>query len=248
MPPHESKTGRVLERSRSERVDSLLDDPEVDRASAPRRRARRPLGAAARPRPRDRRDLGLRQAPAADARFTDDDLRLAEIFAARAAVAVDLSERVERDALRRIVAGAGAGAAAARPRAARRDRPGADLDPARAEAARGGRRREAVGAQAARSGRGDAAGRAPAGGRAAAEGARRLRARPGAGAATPDFAEQTGISVDLEASSVTERLAARGRDRPLPDRPGGADERRQARARAAGQRRCCHPADGRIRP
>jgi signal transduction histidine kinase len=40
---------------------------------------------------------------APDARFSDDDVRLAEIFATRAAVAVELSERVERDALRRIV-------------------------------------------------------------------------------------------------------------------------------------------------
>jgi signal transduction histidine kinase len=40
----------------------------------------------------------------ADLRFTDDDVRLAEAFAARVAVAVDLSQRVERDALRRIVA------------------------------------------------------------------------------------------------------------------------------------------------
>ena len=38
------------------------------------------------------------------ARFTDDDLRLAETFASRAAVAVDLSQRVARDALRRVVA------------------------------------------------------------------------------------------------------------------------------------------------
>jgi signal transduction histidine kinase len=41
---------------------------------------------------------------AAGLRFTDDDLRLAETFASRAAVAVDLSERVARDALRRVVA------------------------------------------------------------------------------------------------------------------------------------------------
>ena len=38
-----------------------------------------------------------------DARFTDGDLRLAEIFAARAAVAVSLSERVARDTVRRVV-------------------------------------------------------------------------------------------------------------------------------------------------
>src|SRR5262249_13192611 len=40
---------------------------------------------------------------AADPRFSDEDVRLAEAFAARAAVAVDLSERVARDALRRVV-------------------------------------------------------------------------------------------------------------------------------------------------
>src|ERR671936_787308 len=40
-----------------------------------------------------------------DPRFGDADLRLAEQFAARAAIAVDLSRRVERDALRRVVAG-----------------------------------------------------------------------------------------------------------------------------------------------
>jgi len=37
--------------------------------------------------------------------FTDMDVRLAETFANRAAVAIDLSQRVERDALRRTVAG-----------------------------------------------------------------------------------------------------------------------------------------------
>jgi signal transduction histidine kinase len=38
-----------------------------------------------------------------DPRFSDDDLRLAETFAARAAVAVELSHRVAQDALRRVV-------------------------------------------------------------------------------------------------------------------------------------------------
>ena len=40
-----------------------------------------------------------------DPRFGDADLRLAEQFAARAAIAVDLSRRVARDSLRRVVAG-----------------------------------------------------------------------------------------------------------------------------------------------
>jgi signal transduction histidine kinase len=40
-----------------------------------------------------------------DQRFTSSDLRLAEQFALRASIAVDLSRRVARDALRRVVAG-----------------------------------------------------------------------------------------------------------------------------------------------
>jgi signal transduction histidine kinase len=40
-----------------------------------------------------------------DQRFTSSDLRLAEQFAVRASIAVDLSRRVARDALRRVVAG-----------------------------------------------------------------------------------------------------------------------------------------------
>ena len=40
-----------------------------------------------------------------DPRFTDEDVRIAEAFAERAAVAIDLSERVATDALRRVVAG-----------------------------------------------------------------------------------------------------------------------------------------------
>jgi signal transduction histidine kinase len=39
-----------------------------------------------------------------DLRFTEDDVRLVSALAARAAVAVDLSQRVERDALRRVFA------------------------------------------------------------------------------------------------------------------------------------------------
>src|SRR5262249_27679965 len=41
----------------------------------------------------------------ADPRFGDGDLRLAEQFASRAAIAVDLSRRVASDALRRVVRG-----------------------------------------------------------------------------------------------------------------------------------------------
>ncbi len=101
----ESKAGRVLERRRSERVDSVLDDTEISQAVSRLIGARTglwvPLLAQDRP-------IGVIAAHdkigPPDARFTDDDTRLAETFASRAAVAVDLSERVQRDTLRRIVA------------------------------------------------------------------------------------------------------------------------------------------------
>jgi len=105
LPLHESKTGRVFERRRSERVDSVLDDPEVDRVFTRRVDARAGLWV---PLLVQDRAIGVISAydklSAPDARFTDEDIRLAEIFATRAAVAVELSERVERDALRRVVA------------------------------------------------------------------------------------------------------------------------------------------------
>ncbi len=100
-----SKSGRVLERRRSERVDSTLEDVEVDQELARRVGLRsglfvpmivadRPIGVIA-----AHNKLGP------DPRFTDEDLRLTETFGARAAVAVDLADRVARDALRRVVAG-----------------------------------------------------------------------------------------------------------------------------------------------
>jgi signal transduction histidine kinase len=101
----ESKAGRVIERRRSERIDSIIDDAEVHRGLTRRIGARtgiwvplvvqdRPIGVI----------TAYDKAGAADARFTDEDVRLAETFAARAAVGVELSERVARDALRRVVA------------------------------------------------------------------------------------------------------------------------------------------------
>jgi signal transduction histidine kinase len=100
-----SKSGRVLDRGRSERVDSTLDDPEVDQETARLLRARSGLYV---PLLGPNGPLGLLAAHdklGPDARFDDEDVRLAESFAARAAVAVELSQRVARDALRRVVAG-----------------------------------------------------------------------------------------------------------------------------------------------
>ena len=100
-----SKSGRVLERRRSERVDSTLEDVEVDQELSRRVGLRSglfvPMVVADRP-------IGVIAAHnklGPDPRFTDEDLRLTETFGARAAVAVDLADRVARDALRRVVAG-----------------------------------------------------------------------------------------------------------------------------------------------
>jgi signal transduction histidine kinase len=103
LEPADSKSGRVLERRRGERVDALLDDPEVDYGLG------RPIGA----RTGLYVPLIVRDQPigvivahdksGADPRFTEEDLRLTETFATRAAVAVNQSRRVARDALRRVV-------------------------------------------------------------------------------------------------------------------------------------------------
>lgn len=100
-----SKTGRVFERRRSERVDSLIDDPEVDQAMARRMGARTGLWVPLVVRDRAIGVLVAQDKQQSDPRFTDEDMRIAEAFAERAAVAIDLSERVARDALRRVVSG-----------------------------------------------------------------------------------------------------------------------------------------------
>ncbi len=99
-----SKSWRVLERRHSELVDDMASDPEVDGDAVARFGGRtglwvplivqdRPLGV-----------LVLHDKLGADPRFDQGDLRLAQTFADRTAVAVDLSARVARDALRRVVA------------------------------------------------------------------------------------------------------------------------------------------------
>ena len=103
IDPRTSKVGRVLERGHTERVDAIVDDPEVDQ------RVARELGVTS----AMYLPLTVRGTPigvvavhdklGADARFDEGDVRLAESLVARAAIAVDLSERVSRDALRRVV-------------------------------------------------------------------------------------------------------------------------------------------------
>ncbi len=98
-----TKLGRVLDRGHIERVDAVVDDPEVDQRVArelgittaiylPLTVRGEPIGVVA-----------VHDKLGADPRFDEGDVRLAESLVARAAIAVDLSERVSRDALRRVV-------------------------------------------------------------------------------------------------------------------------------------------------
>ena len=110
-----------------ERVDSMLDDPEIDQAVGRRLGARTGLFVPLVVRGRAIGVIVAHDKLGDDPRFTDDDLRLAEIFAARAAVAVDLSERVARDAAapcrrRRRSSSADASRASSTTRPARRSR------------------------------------------------------------------------------------------------------------------------------
>jgi signal transduction histidine kinase len=101
----DSKTARVLQRGRSERIDSLLEDPEVNQDAARRIGASTGLYVPLLARDRPIGVLIAHDKIGPDPRFSSADLRLAEQFANRAAVAVDLSRRVARDALRRVVSG-----------------------------------------------------------------------------------------------------------------------------------------------
>ncbi len=103
IPRSMSKTGRVLERGQSERVDSVLDDPDIDPRAARLLGASSGLWVPLLVRGRAIGVLAAHDKLGPDVRFTDTDLRLAETFAARAALAVDLSERIASDSLRRVV-------------------------------------------------------------------------------------------------------------------------------------------------
>jgi signal transduction histidine kinase len=98
-----SKVGRVLERGVSERVDSLAADSEVDLEAIRQLEATTALYA---PLVVEGQALGVVAAhdkTGDDPRFDDEDVLLAESLAKRAAIAVDLSQRVSKDAMRRVV-------------------------------------------------------------------------------------------------------------------------------------------------
>jgi signal transduction histidine kinase len=98
-----SKSGRVLERGTSERIDSVLDDPDVSPEFTRLLAARTGLWVPLLVHGQAIGVIAAHDKLGDDDRFTDNDLRLAESFASRAAIAVDLSERIARDALRRVV-------------------------------------------------------------------------------------------------------------------------------------------------
>jgi len=98
-----SKSGLILQRRQSELVDSVLEDSEIDREAARRMGMHAALYV-----PMLARDQGIGVIHAVDKRvpdrrFTNEDRKLVEIFASRAAVAVDQSRRIERDTFRRMV-------------------------------------------------------------------------------------------------------------------------------------------------
>jgi signal transduction histidine kinase len=103
LVPARSKTMRILERKRSERVDSILDDPEIDQETARRLKMSTALYVPLVLRGDAIGVITAQNRRGSDPRFTADDVRLAEAFAERAAVAVDLSRRVARDSLQRVV-------------------------------------------------------------------------------------------------------------------------------------------------
>lgn len=102
--PSRSKTMRVLERRRTERIDSVIDDPEIDQETARRMKMRAAVYVPLVLRGEGIGVIAARDKNGLDPRFSAEDVRLAEAFGQRAAMAVDLSQRVASDALRRVVA------------------------------------------------------------------------------------------------------------------------------------------------
>ena len=102
IPPR-SKTMRVLGRRHSERVDSVIDDPEIDQETVRRMRMRSGLYVPLVLRGEAIGVITAQDKNGPDPRFTAEDVRVAELFAQRAAAAVDISQRVARDALHRVV-------------------------------------------------------------------------------------------------------------------------------------------------
>ena len=98
-----SKSAAVMQRRRGERVDSMLDDLDADRSIArewgiraaifvPLLTGGEAIGA-----------IAVNDHVGGDPRFSESDHRLVQEFADRAAIAIDLSQRVQRDTVSRIL-------------------------------------------------------------------------------------------------------------------------------------------------
>jgi signal transduction histidine kinase len=103
--PRVSKAAAVLARGRSERVDAVLDDPEVLQEVARRFGAVTGLYVPLLDRDGPLGIIFAHDRRGRDPRFTNADLRVAEHFGERAALAVGLSRRVQHDSLRRVIEG-----------------------------------------------------------------------------------------------------------------------------------------------
>jgi signal transduction histidine kinase len=100
-----SKAGRTLARQQPERIDSLIEDPEVDQTAPRLVEATSALYVPLIVRGRAAGVVVAYDKRGPDPRFSDADMRVAQAFANRAALALDLSERVGREAVRGLLQG-----------------------------------------------------------------------------------------------------------------------------------------------
>jgi signal transduction histidine kinase len=100
-----SKAGRTLARQRPERIDSLIDDPEVDQTAPRLVEATAALYVPLVSQGRSVGILAVYDKRGPDPRFSDADMRIAQAFANRAAVALELSERIGRKAVQSLLEG-----------------------------------------------------------------------------------------------------------------------------------------------
>lgn len=97
--PESSKAGAVMARRQGERIDSVADDPELDQSNMRRLGSSSAMFVPMIVRDRAIGVVAVHDKLTRDRRFSEGDLRLTEMFADRAAVAIDLSRRIERESL-----------------------------------------------------------------------------------------------------------------------------------------------------
>jgi signal transduction histidine kinase len=103
LDPLRSKSGAVMQRGRGERVDSMLDDVEADRALAQEWGIRAAIFVPLLVRGGAIGAVAVNDRVGPDARFSESDYRLVQEFADRAAIAIDLSQRVQRETVSHIL-------------------------------------------------------------------------------------------------------------------------------------------------